>query len=730
MSEPKFDIHISTTADTKGVEQAKQALAELSRETKQLTTASEAHTTALEAQRDAAEEEATAVEEQTAALKKQADALDALLKAAEEQAVAAEAQAASAREETEALEAQLAAEKEHKASLETEAAAMKKVEAAADSNIRTLASMETELEELTTAMKNMDVASEAFAKTREEVGELEAEIERLKTSKTKDAEETEKAITAMEGFVGVLKGAEDGVSGMLNSLPGLVTAFGGSAGLASGVGLAVFAVEKLIKAFDKVNYDGTWVGDLKKGITELATGMSEAGEQAQSIADAPQSWRKAGSEAAEEYRDSLDAIFSEGLARLKDESDSLKFGARQRLSEKEFKEEMFRLENPNLAERGTAKWAANEKKHMESKARQEQYRREHNTDVAIHDYNQATKEESAFKGQALKADEELQGLKKRAEIQQMLAKITALDEAERVRAEGLKHAEQMKLVSPQASAMWEGWIKLQTPAPRAPQQVAQDNSLKQQLDVQLKGLPMPFAGEEIGEAIARAEENKKTKDSDLESATAEVKKADLNRQEVIAESGRQSAMGKARLRMDNNRVNAAAASYKKAEEEKLAQQQAESFKAAAEGKVGPPDPAMRFVSDEKVQETQKGLANMSLGGTKGLSHGDPRSPDRPEEFTQGLGMLSAAVGDGKGDTAAEVAVIERMRQEIASGAMNRAEALQQALQAMRELQGDGTQMERQLISTLSAYGSKLSQLASALNDQQSAINGIHIVMQR
>ncbi len=49
---------------------------------------------------------------------------------------------------------------------------------------------------------------------------------------------------------------------------------------------------------------------------------------------------------------------------------------------------------------------------------------------------------------------------------------------------------------------------------------------------------------------------------------------------------------------------------------------------------------------------------------------------------------------------------------------------------MLQLQQGGSEMERQLVSTLSTYGSKLSQLASALNALESRTNYIEINSKR
>lgn len=89
-----------------------------------------------------------------------------------------------------------------------------------------------------------------------------------------------------------------------------------------------------------------------------------------------------------------------------------------------------------------------------------------------------------------------------------------------------------------------------------------------------------------------------------------------------------------------------------------------------------------------------------------------------------------AVNDGKGNTNAEMAVANQLQKSASATEAERAAALQQALQAMLRLQEGGSQMERQLTSVLSTYGSKLSQLASTLSEHEARLNNNDAVNRR
>lgn len=434
MSEPKFDIHISTSADTKGVEQAKQALAELSRETKQLTTACVEQTEALDGQSEAAGEQAAAAKEQAAAAKEQAAALEAVVKAAEEQAAAAEAQAAAIQEEVAALEAQLKAEKEHKASLEAEAAATKKAEAAAESNIRTLASMEAELEELTTTMSNMDVASEAFAKTREEVNKLGGEIENLKSGGSPLASSMDKARDAIQGVSDVLDGAEDGIQGVLGSLPGLVTAFGGKAGLASGVGLATAALSLLIKQMSKLDYDGTWVGDFQEGFDELVTGMSKAEKEAKEIAEAPSKWMGNVEEQLEEQSAAMEEELRLQNELLREQRELQQQTLDLAVQQTEHKRRLAELNRPLGQQPGTPEWHASEMESAQLTFEAAEGKRTNALQKATDEKNRTQEDLQAAQAESSKAEKRVAGLKTRDDLQNLVKE--SLAGADRLKAQG------------------------------------------------------------------------------------------------------------------------------------------------------------------------------------------------------------------------------------------------------------------------------------------------------
>jgi len=102
----------------------------------------------------------------------------------------------------------------------------------------------------------------------------------------------------------------------------------------------------------------------------------------------------------------------------------------------------------------------------------------------------------------------------------------------------------------------------------------------------------------------------------------------------------------------------------------------------------------------------------------------PQDPAK-DAFNKGVSALDEAVGDGKGDTSAEVQVIERMRAAIESGKMDRAAALERALREMESLQANGSEMEQRLTSTLSAFAQTMASLASRLSAIEGEVNTIN-----
>ncbi len=744
MSEPRFDIHISTSADTKGVEQAKQALAELSRETKQLTTASDE-------QKTAARESVAAVEEEISVTKE-------LTAAQEAQAESAKAQAESAKEQSEATKEQ-----------ET---ATKKADTATQSNIRTLATMEAELEELTTAMKNMDVASEGFTHTRDKVNKLGGEIENLKSGGSPLAGSMDKARNAIQGVSDVLDGTEEGIQGVLGSLPGLVAAFGGKAGLVSGVGLATTALSLLIKQMSKLDYDGTWVGDFQEGFRELVTGMTDAEREAKEIAEAPASWAKTVEEELEESYNRAEEALRGEIKLLEKKLELQKSVTAQKLEEAEYNEKLFKLQNPNDAETGTQEWAATE---WETKKKEWETREASRVkDIKDAENEKLSADDVAKKltADATEARKKADDLRKREDyVRNIAANKQAAEEAERkmrsLEGADARHSnqwkEQQKIAKAARSESERNQKMLLNPDLYSPQAGETAGGMMKVADE--KEAAAKQAREQAAEktsALERAKETSrkqwKLNEEQLKSEKASIEKAVKERQQEEAnersEAERKAAVDKARDNLQlaqlrrppdlkegtqkwrdyESNVAALQHGLTKAENEKrlgdiLDRNGADSpeyQRAKEESDRG------NEINDATLQSRQKVIQHrvtLSEQNEKRDQLQGKLTPDmdvapgpadasalevvnsqmrklagktQNQEILAQLEALFVALNDKEGDQAAELSIMQELLTRIAAekdGGKN-ASMVQQALQLMQQQQADGSRMEQVLTQVL------------------------------
>ena len=140
---------------------------------------------------------------------------------------------------------------------------------------------------------------------------------------------------AMLMFSQGLEDAQYGIKGVLNNIPPLVMAMGGSAGLAGAVSIAAVSLTALSKAFAKLNQDQV----LAEGNAKRLTAFTERSAKANQDAEA------AGQKQAEAFREQFT------LMDLKREYDQQELTRKEKLAAAEREIQMAQLERLNGSER-------------------------------------------------------------------------------------------------------------------------------------------------------------------------------------------------------------------------------------------------------------------------------------------------------------------------------------------------------------------------------------------
>jgi hypothetical protein len=560
-----------------------------------------------------------------------------------------------------------------------------------------LKSLRASLRQANSELEKASAGSSAFDAAAADVARLKNEIKTLEGAATRAAGKKGDAGMGMLQLGQAIEDAQYGLRGVMNNIPGLVMSLGLGAGAAGVLQVGLVAVSQVLDLIGRQSK-----GLENKPILGELTFDEKVMDQARQFTELLERQRDAVEQRNVALRDTVEAA----AAAIKAEQELIKF--RRQVEDEDFvstgdpvRDAAIRRDralqrtiedaNTRQSERGT-KLAG---------ARGEQQNREQ--DVA------------GLEVQLAKQKELVEGIRKRAALEKALA--FAQDPKMRASANAGDTAGSLRewAVSGMLDSM--PFVKDLFIGRKAI-----DGAQVAMLQSKMKGLPMLPGFEPTG----NAEEDEKKR---RELLSAEVERQ-RELQKLRDDAAREAETGKRRLATTEAATSAEAQldEAKTAREQELIRRraEAETQRLLEEENKKRQEQAQKEAAasdlDAGVKSARSGLNNMvNAVGSQGAG---------PDAYRGGLNALSSALGDGKGDTAAELDVVERMRASIANGSATRMEALQRALGEMERLQSGSTQMEQKLASVLGAYATKLQQMSAVLNEVESRVNNIEITGRR
>jgi hypothetical protein len=569
-----------------------------------------------------------------------------------------------------------------------------------------LKALRASLRQAKAELEKASAGSPAFDTASSNVARLKAEIKALEGAATRAAGKRGGAGMGMLQLGQAVEDAQYGLRGVMNNIPGLVMSLGLGAGAAGGLNIALVAVSQLLDLIGRQSKNL----ENKPLLGEL-TFDEKVMDQARQFTELLERQRDAVQQRNVALRDTVEAA----AAAIKAEQELIKF--RRQVEDEDFvstgdpvRDAAIRRDralqrtiedaNTRQSERGT-KLAG---------ARGEQQNREQ--DVA------------ALDAQLAKQNAFVQGVKQRAVLEKALQAATNPNLEIPKGAEANSWLGEMLGADLPLASKIPGFSRLMSAIVngRAALKQSIDGGLVAGLQKRLGGLPMLPGFEATGNA---EEDDKKRR----ELLAAEVERQ-RELQKLRDEAAREAETGKRRLAT----TEAATSAEAQLDEAKTAREQ-EQIRRRAEAET------QRLLEEEakkRQEQAQKEAAASDLdagvmsarSGLNNMAEAVGSQGAGPDAYRGGLNALSGALGDGKGNTAAELEVVERMRASIANGSATRTEALQRALGEMERLQTGSTQMEQKLASVLGAYASKLQQISAVLNEVESRVNNIEITGRR
>lgn len=556
-----------------------------------------------------------------------------------------------------------------------------------------LASLRASLKQAKADLETAAPSSRAFQTAAAEVKRLETEIKHLEGAATKAAGKKGDAGMGMLQLGQALEDAQYGLRGVMNNIPGLVMSLGLGAGAAGILQVGLVAVSQILDLI------GSQSADLKDKPLLGELNFDEAVmEKARQFTELLERQRDAVQQRNAALRDTVEAA-SEAI---KAEQALVQF--RRQVEDEDFVSTGDPVRDAALRRDRALKRTIEDANSRESErgvklagARGEQQNRE--------------QEAAALEAQLAKQNELVEGVKKRAALEEALA--FALDPKVRASANAGDTAGSLRewAVSGMLDSMPFVKDLFQDKKPIDGAQVAM---LKSKMDK----LPMLPGFEPTG----NAEKDEKKR---RELLAAEVERQ-RELQNLRDDAAREAESGRRKL----STTKASTAAEAQLDTEKTAREQ-ELIRRRAEAET------QRAIEEENRKrqeqaEKEAEAADLAVGvksargGLRSMAGAVESQGAGPDAYRGGLGALDAAIGDGKGNTAAELEVVERMRASIASGSAGRVEALQRALGEMERLQSGSTQMEQKLASVLGTYASKLQQISASLNEVEGRVNNIEV----
>lgn len=578
-------------------------------------------------------------------------------------------------------------------------------------NATQLGQLQGSLSSLRTSLKqakaDLDAAapnSKTFQQAAAEVKKLEAEIKTLEGAATKAAGSKGDAGMGMLQLGQALEDAQYGLRGVMNNIPGLVMSLGLGAGAAGVLQVGLVAVSQILDL----------IGQQSKGMENkpLLGDLSfdeKVMESARQFAEVLERQRDAVQQRNEALRETVEAA----NAAIQAEQELIKF-------RRQVEDEDFVSTGDPVIDAAVRRDKALQRTVEDASTRESE--RGVKLEGARGEQQNREQELATLEAQLAKQNEIIDGVKTRALLEARVQDLYKGISDDKRALEG-KVADPLKNPAQFArdiKAILTGDRKLTASedVETARSLRAKENEL-QTIAARLGKLPMLPGFETTGKAD---EDEKKRR----ELFAAEVERQ-RELQKLRDDAAREAENGRRRLATTEAATAYAAQldAEKTAREQEMIRRRAEAETQRAletEAKKRAEEQEKQAAAEELskgVSSARAGLKNMANRGIDGDPNQDspatPAPADAPAAFRQGIGSLDAALSDGKGDTQAELAVVKDMQAKIASGQMDRAGALQEALRAMEALQTNGSEMERRLVSTLNTYGQTLRSLSSALS---------------
>lgn len=566
---------------------------------------------------------------------------------------------------------------------------------AAQQGTRTIASMENELRQLRAQLRGMDVDSDAFRTTRERAELLSNELGTLRVHQDNGARSGANFGQAMlQGSRGVQDFAAAGVPGVVNNLESLASALGLGAGAAGAVTLVAVAVDMLVRNGDKL---GSLFGGPEKA-KEFWSAISPEEAAVKRMQDAATALER-----------QADAIERTTKARI-DEIDATAKQEELRKKEKDLWKDVIPKDQqpigdalPNLP--GFGALSPEHKTAAETQAKAEAAFQGKTAQFNLADDAYAKQKQLVEDMNALASMKAKNELQNKADNETLFQ----LDTAEMgpngpTEGEAKLRAEVEARIAARNKAMQDGLAKLNVPG-------LTDGLTgnAEEDEAKLKAFAEAQRGRlaELEQQRYKAAVDYKSAHTDLSTAQKATRdQADFDIQKahasVMKDKGGLPMPGQFRGAddlMNWPQLPKLGEPPVQAPMRPVTQEAGQTQ--ADEAGAAPETAAPPAVSGDEVKRTRAGLVNMA--NAAGNAPGN-------EEYRRGLGALDAAVSDGKGDTGAEMEVLQRMRDNIAKG-QSRAQAVLEALRGMDALQEGSQDMSQKLASAFASMAQTMKSIA-------------------
>lgn len=533
---------------------------------------------------------------------------------------------------------------------------------------------------------------------------LSEKLEEVKGKKEKVGKASSESARGVLELSRAFEDAQYGIAGVLNNLPNIIQMFGGGAGLAGVLSIAAVAATILFKRLDGANFDGTWIGDLKTSFNELVTGMSEAEREARKIAEAPPTWAKNAEQEFEAKSKLAEQALEREIELMKTKLEVQKSLNEQRALEVAHAEKLWKIQNPNLAPKGSPEWAA-----QETQAKQKEFQTREAERIAKVKGAEGEKNTTAAEAERLASEAAI--ARKNADQYRNRENLDkAAKQSETDRQAALRELQNLPTNK-------EGNIINRAREKELVETMAAQKRQADSYIAKRDALPAPAAGDDAGKAAERAKAAEEIARKAGEDAAKEAREFEAAK----ATSRREREINEAQLKRDRDDISGA-------QFDKISKDQEEARKAEIDSRNGkgrevftpptqgltPPSPMGQPLTTPIGDQVAQ--ANNQLNGLAERA-GDGQTQAK-------IGGLYSAVNDGKGDTSKELDVIREFAGRIGGNAEQNKAALDQALSKMEALQTDGSRMQQTLANLMEGLIGNQRALAAMLQGMAGEVSNV------